>query len=339
LLSYVWHRALILAALALLAVLTILPLGWREQAILGAALIAIATIANRRFRSQTATLALMAISMFATARYGYWRTVQTWEGVTSGGRIYQWDTLIVLVLLAAEYYAFITLFLGYFQTARPLHRRTLPLPADTHLWPSIDVLIPSYNEPLDIVRATVIGALSMEYPADKLRVFLLDDGRRKEFATFASQIGVGYVTRPTNEHAKAGNINHALRRTRSEYVAIFDCDHVPTRTFLRLNLGWFLRDARLGLLQTPHHFYSPDPIERNLGKFRKVPNESELFHRLIQDGNDLWNAAFFCGSCAILRRAALDDIGGLAVETVTEDAHTALRMQKAGWNTAYINVP
>ena len=114
---------------------------------------------------------------------------------------------------------------------------------------------------------------------------------------------------------------------------------MPTRTFLQMTLGWFGRDPRLGLVQTPHHFYSPDPFERNLGRFRRVPNESELFHRLIQDGNDLWNASFFCGSCAVLRRAALEAIGGIAVETVTEDAHTALRMQRRGWNTAYINIP
>ena len=93
------------------------------------------------------------------------------------------------------------------------------------------------------------------------------------------------------------------------------------------------------MLQTPHHFYSPDPFERNLGKFRKIPNEGSLFYGIVQDANDLWNATFFCGSCAALRRAALDEVGGIAQETVTEDAHTSLRLQKAGWNTAYINLP
>ena len=93
------------------------------------------------------------------------------------------------------------------------------------------------------------------------------------------------------------------------------------------------------MLQTPHHFYSPDPFERNLSKFRIIPNEGELFYGIVQDGNDFWNATFFCGSCAVLRRTALDEIGGIAVETVTEDAHTSLRMQMNGWNTAYINIP
>ena len=125
----------------------------------------------------------------------------------------------------------------------------------------------------------------------------------------------------------------------SPYVAIFDCDHVPTRSFLQMTMGWFLRDKKLAMLQTPHHFYSPDPFERNLEQFRIIPNEGELFYGIVQDGNDFWNATFFCGSCAVLRRTALDEIGGIAVETVTEDAHTSLRMQMNGWGTAYINIP
>ncbi|MDE1178437.1 MAG: cellulose biosynthesis cyclic di-GMP-binding regulatory protein BcsB [Edaphobacter sp.] len=128
-------------------------------------------------------------------------------------------------------------------------------------------------------------------------------------------------------------------RLDSPFVAIFDCDHVPTRSFLQMTIGWFQRDTKLAMLQTPHHFYSPDPFERNLNTFRVIPNEGELFYGIVQDGNDFWNATFFCGSCAVLRRTALDEIGGIAVETITEDAHTSLRMQMNGWNTAYINIP
>jgi cellulose synthase (UDP-forming) len=106
-----------------------------------------------------------------------------------------------------------------------------------------------------------------------------------------------------------------------------------------MTMGWMMRDPKLAMLQTPHHFYSPDPFERNLGQFRVTPNEGELFYGIVQDGNDFWNATYFCGSCAVLRRTALDEIGGIAVETVTEDAHTSLRMQMNGWGTAYINIP
>src|SRR5499427_7146684 len=337
------HESILLSTLLMvfgaagLALLIVVPLGWKEQTILGSAMIAGAAVLSSGSSSSTVTLTLMIVSLFSTLRYGFWRVMQTWDGITSAGHLHQWDTIVVLLLLGAEFYAFATLALGYFQTLRPLRRRPLPLDGDPREWPTVDVFIPTFNETLRLVRATVLGAL--DYPADKLRITLLDDGGRDEFRAFALRVGVGYIARARHDHAKAGNINHALTLTRSEFVAIFDCDHVPTRSFLALTLGWLVRDARLGLVQTPHHFYSPDPFERNLGQFRKVPNEGALFHRLVQDGNDLWNASFFCGSCAVLRRTALADIGGVAVETVTEDAHTALRMQRRGWHTAYINVP
>jgi cellulose synthase (UDP-forming) len=333
-----------LGLLALIAVfalgpLVILPLASKEQAILGAVLVLFAILLNSASRSLAVTMTLMTFSVFSTLRYGYWRVMQTWEGITSAGHMHRWDSVFVLLLLAAEFFAFSTLLLGYFQTLRPLKRPPLPLAGNPADWPTVDVLVPTYNEPLHVVQATVFAALAIDYPAELMRVLLLDDGRRAEFRDFAAQVGVEYITRDNNAHAKAGNINHALQCVHGEFIAIFDSDHVPSRSFLKTTLGWLLHDSRLGMVQTPHHFYSPDPFERNLGQFRRVPNEGELFHRLVQDGNDLWNASFFCGSCAVLRRSALDEIGGIAVETVTEDAHTALRMQRYGWNTAYINIP
>ncbi len=242
-------------------------------------------------------------------------------------------------LLLAEFYAFAILFLGYFQTLWPLRRAPIPMPDAIEEWPHVDVLIPTLDEPLDVVRYTALGALNMDWPVDRMHIYILDDGRRKEFEQFAFEAGIGYRTRGDNAHAKAGNINTALKSMSSPYVVIFDCDHVPTRSFLQMTMGWMLRDAKLAMLQTPHHFYSPDPFERNLRQFHVIPNESEMFYGVVQDGNDFWNATFFCGSCAVLRRKALDQAGGMAVETVTEDAHTSLRMQMRGWGTAYVNIP
>jgi cellulose synthase (UDP-forming) len=318
----------------------VLPLTWPQQSVCGLLTLLMALALARSSDSYLVTLTLMAMSMFCTFRYGYWRILQT-------ARFFQdpsnhWgalDAFFILSLILAELYAFFILFLGYFQTIWPLRRAPVALPEDTDEWPHVDVLIPTYNEPLDVVRYTALGALNIDWPAEKLHIYLLDDGRREEFKRFAFEAGIGYKIRPDNKHAKAGNINTALKSMGSPYVAIFDCDHVPTRSFLQMTVGWFIRDPNLAMLQTPHHFYSPDPFERNLGQFRVIPNEGELFYGIVQDGNDFWNATFFCGSCAVLRRAALDEIGGIAVETVTEDAHTSLRMQMAGWNTAYINIP
>ena len=96
--------------------------------------------------------------------------------------------------------------------------------------------------------------------------------------------------------------------------------------------GLLARNPRLAFVQTPHHFYSPDPFQRNLAAGTRVPAEGNLFYGLLQDCNDFWKAAFFCGSCAVIRRAALASIGGFATQTVTEDAHTALRMHRKGWD-------
>ena len=313
---------------------------WPEQAVLGALTIGLTFAIHFISDSELVTLALMFASMLATARYAYWRFSTVFSALTDRHHPVMWmDVFFMLLLLSAEAYAFLILYLGYIQTIRPLSRPPVPLPQDVDEWPHVDVLIPTYNEPLSVVRATAFAATNIDYPPDKLHVYVLDDGRREDFRKFCEDADIGYMIRPDNKHAKAGNINHALKQLSSPYVAIFDCDHVPTRSFLQVTLGWFLRDRKLGMLQTPHFFYSPDPFERNLEQFMVIPNEGELFYGVLQDGNDLWNATFFCGSCAVLCRKAIDEIGGIATETVTEDAHTSLRMQMRGWNTAYINIP
>jgi cellulose synthase (UDP-forming) len=317
-----------------------ISLPWEEQIALALLTLSVAIWINRSSKSYLVTLTLVLLSVYSTLRYGLWRFSSvvgyfrdpgtSWTGI---------DALFIWVLLLAECYAFTVLILGYVQTLWPLGRAPVPLPSDPEEWPAVDLLIPTYNEPLSVVRFTALAALNIDWPADKLNVYILDDGKREEFRAFAAEAGVGYIARDDNEHAKAGNINHALKQLSSPFVAIFDCDHVPTRSFLQLTMGWFLRDHKLGVLQTPQHFYSPDPFERNLDQFGIIPNEDQLFYGVVQDGNDFWNATFFCGSCAVLRRSALDEVGGVAVETVTEDAHTSLRMQMRGWNTAYINIP
>jgi cellulose synthase (UDP-forming) len=331
---------LFILGLFLLLQFVILDLTWPRQAILGVLMVLIVIWLDRSSNSYLVTLTLMFLSMVATARYGYWRYKTVYNFFTDPGIHWGWiDAFFMLILLAAESYAFLILFLGYLQTVWPLRRAPVALPDNPADWPDVDVIIPTFNEPLSVVRYTALAAAAMDYPPEKCHVYLLDDGRREDFRQFAREAGIGYITRQDNKAAKAGNINNALKQITSPYVAIFDCDHVPTRSFLQVTMGWFLRDANLGMLQTPHHFYSPDPFERNLNQFRTIPNEGELFYGIVQDGNDFWNAAFFCGSCAVMRRTSLDEIGGIATDTVTEDAHTSLRLQMRGWNTAYINIP
>jgi cellulose synthase (UDP-forming) len=330
----------LIGGLLFLCVSGTFDLTWPQQLFFAGLTIAVAIWMDRSSTSYLVTLTLLLLSLYSTFRYGFWRVNTTYHFFNDPA--VHWtvlDAFFMILLLLAECYAFVVLFLGYLQMLWPLRRIPVPLPEDPDNWPAVDLLIPTYNEPLSVVRFTALAAMNIDWPADKLNVYLLDDGKREEFRAFAEEAGIGYMTRDDNRHAKAGNINAALSRLDSPFVAIFDSDHVPTRSFLQVTMGWFLRDRKLGMLQTPHHFYSPDPFERNLDQFRIIPNEGELFYGIVQDGNDFWNATFFCGSCAVMRRTALDEIGGIAVETVTEDAHTSLRMQMNEWNTAYINIP
>lgn len=313
-------------------IVTLSFLSAHGQLIVGIAGIIAFFIINRR-KDDTATLYLKILSLAVSFRYLAWRMIDTLVFQTT------FQAILGIILLSAEAYAFMMLLLIYFQTMHPLERKPAPLPDNSDQWPSVDVYIPTYNEDLSIVRVTALACASMDWPPDKLNVFILDDGHRVEFQKFAESAGIGYISRADNAHAKAGNLNHALRLTDGEMIAIFDCDHVPCRAFLQTTLGWFVADPNIGLLQTPHHFYSPDPFQRNLANGMRVPPEGNSFYGLLQPGNDFWNASFFCGSCAVIRRSALMEVGGIATETVTEDAHTALKLQRRGWATAYLSLP
>lgn len=323
--------ATLCGCVVLFILLIVIPFSRNEQLVFSLVMLAVA-LYIRRYVGTLVTLILIGLSVLASTRYLYWRFSTSMQ-IELGA-----DLLLGLGLLAAEFYAWTILIIGFFQTVWPLKRKPVPMPNDLSKWPTVDIFIPTLNEPLSVVMPTVIAAVALDWPRDKIKVYLLDDGRRQNFKEFAASVGVTYVTRSDNLHAKAGNINAALPHTDGELIAIFDCDHIPTRTFLQATVGLFLEDSKLAMVQTPHHFLSPDPFERNLDMFRRMPNEGELFYGLVQDGNDLWNATFFCGSCAVMRRTMLIEVGGVAIDTVTEDAHTALRLHRLGYNTAYLGV-
>lgn len=316
----------------LLAMVASVPLPPEQQLIFGIGTGLVFLICNR-FKSHGITIFLAILSCGISLRYIFWRLTATLNFNTAPEFVFGY------ALLAAELYAVIVLVLGYVQTVWPLQRKPVPLPEDPATWPTVDVFIPTYNESLDIVRTTVLGAINIDWPRDKLRIHLLDDGKREEFRRFAEACGISYITRKDNKHAKAGNLNNALAQTDGEFIAVFDSDHIPNRAFLQFTLGWMLKDPRIAMVQTPHHFYSPDPFQRNLAAGTRVPPEGNLFYGLIQDGNDFWNASFFCGSCGVLRRSALNEIGGFAAETVTEDCHTMLKLHRRGWKSAYLALP
>ena len=195
---------------------------------------------------------------------------------------------------------------------------------------SVDVFVTTYNEPVEVLRRTLEGALAIDYPH---QTWLLDDGNRVEMRALAAEIGCLYLAREHNTNAKAGNLNNALTHSTAQFVAIFDADHVPSPQFLNRTLGYFSDDL-LAFVQTPQGFYNLDSYQ-NRGSGRLRWGEQGLFFQVIQRGKDYWNATMFAGTSVVLRRSALDEIGGFATGTVTEDLHTTLRLQKKGFRSVY----
>ncbi len=314
---------LLVLALPLVYSAIVVPLSPWEQAQVSLALIIFAVAASL---SRAMRPLIIFLSCFASMRYFYWRVSSTINFGSSP------DAVTSLLLFLAEVYGLLILFLGYFQTIEVPRRQ----PAPVNELPSVDVLIPTFNEPVEIVRRTVIGAMALDYPIKS--VYVLDDGKRAEIEAMARGLGASYLTRPDNSHAKAGNLNHALARTDGALVAIFDADHVPVRSFLKKTVGFF-EDRRVAFVQTAQHFFNPDPFERNLKLAGMIAPEQHFFYHIIQPANDFWNSAFFCGSCAVLRRSALEALGGIRTETVTEDAHTALNLHARGYLSVYLAAP
>jgi cellulose synthase (UDP-forming) len=231
----------------------------------------------------------------------------------------------------AELYGLLSTILFTFIVWGPIKRRLAAPPARRL---SVDIFVPTYDEPVWIVRRTLLGARAVRYPHT---TYLLDDGNRPEMAALAQQLGCKYLARGHNADAKAGNLNFGLAHSRGTFIAIFDADHIPMPEFLDRTLGYFA-DPTVAFVQTPQEFYNIDSYQHRVDlEHRRTWHEQALFYRVIQPGKDRWNAAFFCGSCAVVRRAAVKGIGGFATGTVTEDLHTSIRLHARGWRSQYHN--
>lgn len=344
-------------ALALLLVFTLIiiqPLSIYSQGVFALMMLGLVIvlyhIRPQGYRRFLRLLFLLTVGLIA-GRYIVWRVMTTLPpsdeplAMTLG-----------IILFLAEAYTILMVALNFFVISDPIRRLPQPLPEDKSLWPTVDVYIPTYNEDPDLVGHTVRAAVAMDYPKEKFTVYLLDDGgtdqkvshpetgasarrRAEELKELCRRLGAVYMTRERNEHAKAGNMNAAFARTTGDLVAVFDADHVPVREFLTRTVGYFVRDQKCFLVQTPHAFISPDPIEKNLKLSESVPGENEMFYALVQPGLDRWGASFFCGSAAVLLRAALNESKGFSGRSVTEDAETAITLHSFGWRSCYVDEP
>jgi cellulose synthase (UDP-forming) len=264
---------------------------------------------------------LSCIAIGVTIYYLLWRVIETFN---PNALVFSW------ALWIAELFGFITTILFYFSVWRPL-RRTPPPPLEGR---TVDVFIPTVSESVLVLRKTLLACNKLTYPH---RTVVLDDGNRKEVKELCEELGCTYIARPSHDDAKAGNVNYGLQLSEAEFIAIFDADHAPLPHFIERLIGYF-KDDEVAFVQSPQAFYNIDSFMHRVDEQRKyVWGEQGLFYDLIQPGRDRWNAAYFVGSCALMRRKALDDIGGFATGSITEDMMTSIRLQAKGWSSVYHN--
>jgi cellulose synthase (UDP-forming) len=276
---------------------------------------------------------VLSILLAVTIRYVIWRSLSTLNLDTPTEGIFSLGLFLMEMLVSV---------CGMIQFWLMLRMRDRKREADYFatavldgtFTPSVDVLIPTYNEPEFILRRTVIGCQAMEY-ANK-RIYLLDDTRRPEIRALAEKLGCHYITRPENTHAKAGNLNHAIGKTCGDLIVVFDADFVPTKNFLSRTVGFF-QDETVALVQTPQSFYNVDPIARNLGLENVLTPDEEVFYRQIQAFRDGAGSVTCSGTSFVVRREALEAVGGFVTDSLSEDYFTGIRLSAKGFRLVYLN--
>jgi len=261
------------------------------------------------------------IAMIVTIHYLYWRITATFN---HSALFFSWSLWI------AECFGTLTTFLFYFAVWRPISREAPPPLAGR----TVDVFIPTKNESIAVLRKTLLACNDLAYPH---RTLVLDDGGRAAVKTLCDELRCVYLARERHEHAKAGNLNFGLEHSEAEFIAVFDADHAPLPQFIDRLIGYF-KDETLGFAQAPQEFYNIDSFQHRADHEKKyIWTEQGLFYNLIQPGRDRWNAAYFVGSCTLMRRKAIDDVGGFATSSITEDMLTSIRIHAKGWSSVYHN--
>lgn len=257
------------------------------------------------------------------------------------------DIVFAFILLFTEIIGMCEMTVHYMLEGR--RKPCPPVPkTDTDKLPDVDVLIPTCGEPVELLKHTLSGCTAMEYPGD-VHIYLCDDAERSEMRTLAKELGVNYFSRKERTNAKAGNLNNALKMTRSPLVAVFDADMRPEPQFLMSTVPYFLEKSgkhkkqqlsdKIGFVQTPQSFRGGDLFQRAYRAEEYIPNEQDYFYLELEPARNSCNAVIFGGSNTLLSRRALDSAGGFVTGTLTEDFATGIEIQKKGFECIAVDTP
>lgn len=284
-------------------------------------------------------LTIISILSIFWMRYMVWRLFSTTMPIPmpSGLGLWIWFCFFIELLTSIESFIFyITLMRHTDRKAQADKYEKALRELSPDQLPTVDVFLPTFNEGMEVIERSILGCLHLDWPKEKLKVWVLDDGKREWLKEFCEEVGAGYIRRQEWVHAKAGNLNHAFEVTNGEFIAIFDADFVPFRNFLYRSVGFFT-DPKIAILQTPQHFFNKDYVQTNLHLHDSAPDDQRLFFDIMMPARDGWDAAFWCGSCSVTRRIAMVETGGVPTQSITEDLTTTLVLLRHGYITRYLN--
>jgi cellulose synthase (UDP-forming) len=278
-------------------------------------------------------LIIVSITIAITLRYLLWRILETLNLSTPLNGFFSLLLLVVEITVLSSSMIQLVLLLTIKDRRKEANFYSQLVRAKQYL-PTVDILIPTYNEPAFILKRTVIGCQGIDYPHKN--IYILDDTDRPEIDHLAQELNCNYLTRRDKQNAKAGNLNNALRQTQGELITVFDADFIPCRNFLERTVGWF-QNHKIALVQTPQSFYNADPIAHNLGLENIVTPDEELFYRHIQPAKDGVGSTVCAGTSFIVRRKALEEVGYFNTESISEDYFTGIAISAKGHEIIYLN--
>ncbi|NEP14444.1 MAG: glycosyltransferase [Symploca sp. SIO2C1] len=276
---------------------------------------------------------VIGILLSLLIRYILWRSLSTLNVTDPLNGFFSLGLFVMEMLVLSHSIIQLFLMLQFKNRRRQADQLSKQVLDGSYL-PTVDILIPTYDEPTFILRRTIIGCQSLDYPHKT--IYLLDDTKRYEVEQLAQELGCEYMTRPDNRHAKAGNLNHAIGKTTGELITVFDADFIPTKNFLIRTVGFF-QNERVALVQTPQSFYNIDPIASNLGLENVLTPEEEVLYRQIQPIRDAAGGVICTGTSFVARRSALNSVGCFFTQSITEDFFTGIRLSAQGFRLVYLD--
>jgi cellulose synthase (UDP-forming) len=276
---------------------------------------------------------VVTILIILTSRYVIWRSLSTLNLINPLNGVFSIGLFVLEMLMLIGSIIQLSLMLNVKERKKEADINSLAV-LENKFNPTVDIFIPTYDEPAFILRRTIIACQALDYVNKE--IYLLDDTRRLEMKKLALELGCKYIAREDNIHAKAGNLNHAITKTDGELLVIFDADFIPTTNFLSRTVGFF-QDINIALVQTPQTFYNADPIARNLGLENILIPEEEVFYRQVQPLRDGVDSVVCAGTSFVVRRSALQESGGFVTESLSEDYFTGIKLSANGYRLIYLD--